>query len=227
MRLDDFRIVTADRRGNHHNVRAVNLLRPVTLENLGAHVHQALGDRRGFRIRAGNRIAEREQNFGDSAHSNPADADEVNALEIVKRHHHFCPCGLRAGPASPIATPSIKLTISCTACGFARRRALAAIDCSSAGCSNKPKISCVRRSAVSWGSGMSRAAPARSISWALRNWWLSVDAPKGMKMAARPAAATSAAVIAPARQTIKSAWANLSAMFPMKGRTSALISRRA
>ena len=46
---------------------------------------------------------------------------------------------------------------------------------------------------------------------------------EGMKMAARPAAATSAAVIAPARQTIKSACANLSAMFPMKGKTSASI----
>ena len=44
---------------------------------------------------------------------------------------------------------------------------------------------------------MTCAAPARSISWALRNWWLSVDAPKGMKMAARPAAAISAAVMAP------------------------------
>ena len=76
-------------------------------------------------------------------------------------------------------------------------------------------------------SGISRAAPARCISWALRNWWLSVEAPNGMKIAARPAAATSATVIAPARQTIRSACANRSAIFPMKGSTSALISRRA
>jgi len=41
------------------------------------------------------------------------------------------------------------------------------------------------------------------------------------------AAATSATVIAPARQTIKSACANRSAMFPMKGSTSPWISRRA
>ena len=41
-----------------------------------------------FRIRAGNRIAERQQDFGDAAHADPADADEMNALEIVKRHHH-------------------------------------------------------------------------------------------------------------------------------------------
>ena len=56
---------------------------------------------------------------------------------------------------------------------------------------------------------------------ALRVWWASVEAPKGMKMAARPEADTSATVIAPERQTIKSAWANLSAMFSMKGTTSA------
>ena len=75
-----------------------------------------------------------------------------------------------------------------------------------------------------------RDQPGRAgvrISSALRSLMASVAAPKGMKMAARPAAATSATVIAPERQTIKSAWANRSAMFSMKGRTSALNSRRA
>src|SRR5580704_13754346 len=62
---------------------------------------------------------------------------------------------------------------------------------------------------------------------ALRVWCASVAAPKGMKMAARPAAATSAVVIAPERQRIKSAWAKRSAIFSMKGTTSARNSRRA
>src|SRR6266700_8310415 len=48
-----------------------------------------------------------------------------------------------------------------------------------------------------------------------------------MKMAARPEAAISAAVMAPARQTITSAQAKRSDMFVRKGTTSALISRRA
>src|SRR5208337_543291 len=48
-----------------------------------------------------------------------------------------------------------------------------------------------------------------------------------MKMAALPAAATSAAVIAPARQTMMSAQAKRSAMFDRKGATSARNSRGA
>jgi len=55
------------------------------------------------------------------------------------------------------------------------------------------------------------------MACALRNWWLSVARPNGMKIAARPAAATSAAVIAPARQTRGRAQAKRSAMFVRKG----------
>ena len=64
-----------------------------------------IGER--LQIRAGNRVAEREQDFGDAAHADAADADEMDALEIVKRDVHGR------------ATSSIRFTISSTACGLA------------------------------------------------------------------------------------------------------------
>src|SRR6266481_4455810 len=127
----------------------------------------------------------------------------------------------------PRATSSIMLTMSRAAFGRARLRAAHDWRSISPGWSRREKISLLRRSGVSSGSGITRPAPARTISWALRNWWLSVACPKGMKMAARPEAAISAAVIAPARQTMTSAQEKRSAIFDRKGTTSAGYSRRA
>src|SRR5712692_9712834 len=129
--------------------------------------------------------------------------------------------------AYPWATSSIMLTTSRAAFGRARLRAAHDWRSISPGWSRREKISVLRRSGESSGSGITRPAPARAISWALRNWWLSVACPKGTKIAARPEAAISAAVMAPARQTTRSAQAKRSAMFVRKGTTSAAYSRRA
>src|SRR5207249_2871341 len=142
-------------------------------------------------VRAGYRIAECQENFGNTAHADAANADQVDSLKIAKRNHHaFALCRF----SCTFAASAMRFTISRAAWGRARPRA--AVDNSSIswGWSRRAKISPVSFSGVSSASDIRRPAPARDISCALRNWWLSVALPKGMKMAAQPAAAISTAV---------------------------------
>src|SRR3989454_1151736 len=215
VRFDDFRVVRFHRGGNDHHVRALHLLGAVPFEDGGAEISQPRGYARRLQVRSGNGITQCEKNFGDAAHADAADAHQMNALKIAKGNHHGR------------ATSSIKLTISRAALGRARLRARAESSTICAGRSSSEKISPARRCGVNSVSAMRRPAPARTITCALRSWWLSVEAPKGMKMAARPAAAISAVVMAPARQTIRSVWAKRSGIFVRKGTTCALISLRA
>ena len=62
--------------------------RRLALKGLRAQVLQPLGDGRRFGVRARNRVAQRQQDFGDTAHADPADANQMNALEIAERNHH-------------------------------------------------------------------------------------------------------------------------------------------
>ena len=54
----------------------------MSFEGDGAHGGQALGDRRGFQVGAGDLVAEVQQHLGDAAHADAADADEMNALNF-------------------------------------------------------------------------------------------------------------------------------------------------
>src|SRR6267143_1567581 len=224
VRFDDFGVICLHGRGSHDNVRSISIGSLVTLVNRGAEILESLGDRGRLGVRAGHGIAESQEHFGNTAHTDAANTDQVNPLKIAERAHHAL--ALRRFPCT-LAASSMRFTMSRAAKG--RASPCAAVDSFSIswGWSRREKISLVRLSAVSCTSEIRRPAPARVISCALRNWWLSVALPKGMKMAARPAAAISAAVMAPARQTITSAQAKRSAMSVRKGTTSALISRPA
>src|SRR6266481_6953851 len=224
VRFDDFGVVRLHGRGSHHHVRAVGIGSLVAFIDRGAEILETLGDRGRFGVRARHGIAERQEHLGDAAHANTANAYQMDALKIAERDHHaFALCKF----SCTFAACSMRFTMSRAASGRASPRAAADIFSISWGWSRSEKISPVSFSAVRSGSEIRRPAPARVISCALRNWWLSVALPKGMKMGARPAAAISAAVMAPARQTITSAQAKRSAMLVRKGTTSALISRRA
>ncbi len=166
VRFDDFRIVLLDCRGGHHNMRVFDVGRLVAFLDRRAKILKPLGNVRGLGVRAGNGVAERQQYFGDAAHTDAADAHQVNALKIAERNHH----GFALWPIPcTFAASSIKLTMSRVACGRASDRA--ACDCfsSCSGWSMREKISVVRRSAVSSFSEISRPAPARCISCALRS----------------------------------------------------------
>src|SRR5208282_567811 len=146
----------------------------VAFKDRCAKILQPLGDRGELGVRTGNRIAQREQNFGNAAHADAADADHVNALKIAKRYHHVCSGSFRLACPDPRgarrAASSIKSTISRAADGWAWRRADIAKFSISRGRSRREKISRVKRSAVSSCSGITRPAPAPAISCALRNW---------------------------------------------------------
>src|SRR5580704_13295318 len=196
MRFDYFDVLRMHRRGNHHYMRAMNVFRLMAFANHSAETFQSLRHGGGFQIRARNGVAGRKQDFGDAAHAASADAHQMDTLKIPERDVHC-----RVTPASPSSRP----TISSTACGCASVRARFSISVILRGWSRREKISFVSRSGVNSPCGISRAAPADCMASALRVWWASVAAPKGMKMAARPAADISATVIAPDRQTIRSA----------------------
>src|SRR2546422_568737 len=224
VRFDDFGVICLHGGGSHDNVRAIGVGSLVTFVHRGAEILETFGDRGRLGVRAGDSIAQRQEHFGDTAHTEAADANQVDALKIAERNHHaLAPCRF----PSTFAASSMRFTMSRAALGRASPRAAVDSFSISWGWSRREKISAVSRSAVSSTSEIRRPAPARDISCALRSWWLSVALPNGMKMAARPAAAISAAVMAPARQTIISAQAKRSAMLVRKGTTSALISRRA
>src|SRR5215831_3004356 len=223
VRFRYFGVVGSDRRRRDHDVRALDVCRFVAFVNGGTQVLETLGERGRLGVRAGDGVAESKQNFGDAAHTDAADAHQVYALKIPERNHHEnfpLPLACVLFPCTP-ATSSTMLTMSRAASGRASPRAFAASCRICPGSSSSPKISPVRRSAVSSFSIMTLPAPALAISCALRSWWLSVARPNGMKIAARPDAATSEAVMAPVRQTIKSAQAKRSAMLSRNGTTSA------
>jgi hypothetical protein len=86
--FDDFRIVRLHRGGSDDDVRAIGVRSLVSLENGRAQFLQPFGDVGELHVRAGNGIAQRQKDFGDAAHSDSADAHEVNALKITKGDHH-------------------------------------------------------------------------------------------------------------------------------------------
>ena len=84
VRGGDLGIVARDRGAGHHHFGACKILRAMAFEGEGAHGGQAMGDGRGFQVRAGNLVAEVQQHLGDAAHADAADTDEMNALNFGK-----------------------------------------------------------------------------------------------------------------------------------------------
>ncbi len=91
MRFDNFRIFGFDRGRRDDDVRVDHIARFMTVENRRAEILQAFGNRRKLCVGTGDRVAQRQQHFGDTAHTDSADAHQMNPLEITKRHHHGYP----------------------------------------------------------------------------------------------------------------------------------------
>ena len=84
MRFDDFGVIRLHGGGSHDNVRPVGIGSLMTLVNRGTQILEALGDRGRLGVRAGHGIAERQEHFGDAAHADAANTDEVNPLKIAE-----------------------------------------------------------------------------------------------------------------------------------------------
>ncbi len=89
MRFGNLGIVAAHGGGSYHDMRAENLFGLVAFENFRAQILEPLGDRGTLHVRSCDAVAQRQQHFGDSAHADPADADQVYALKISKCDHHI------------------------------------------------------------------------------------------------------------------------------------------
>src|SRR5690606_37314561 len=78
-----FRIVRGHGRGNDNSAHAFDVFGAVTNQHLGPKGFQTASDGRSLQIRTTDRIAEVQQNFGDSAHAGSTYTNEVDALDSV------------------------------------------------------------------------------------------------------------------------------------------------
>ena len=85
----DFGIVGANRRADDNHFGAGDVVGAVAFEDDRAERGQTLGDRRGLQVGAGNLVAEVEQDLGNAAHADAADADEVHALDFGEQAFSF------------------------------------------------------------------------------------------------------------------------------------------
>ena len=78
-RFHQFRIVLADRAGHDDAIGVEHVRRAVAAMHLRAELREATRDRVVRVVGARHLVAERAQHFGDAAHADAADADEVHA----------------------------------------------------------------------------------------------------------------------------------------------------
>ncbi len=78
----DFGVVACDGGTGDDDVSAGDVFGAMALEGERAECGEAMGDGRGLEVRAGNLIAEVQQDLGDAAHADAADAYEMNALNF-------------------------------------------------------------------------------------------------------------------------------------------------
>src|SRR6266849_109752 len=80
VRFDDFWVIRLHGGGSHDTLRAIGVGGFVTLVDRRAEVLEALGDGGRLSVRAGHGIPKREKYFGDAAHADATNTDEVNPL---------------------------------------------------------------------------------------------------------------------------------------------------
>ena len=88
-RLVQFRVAGFDGARDHNDFGLGQVLGPLAFEDMGPKASEALGDRGRFLVRALHDVAVVEQHFGDTRHSDAADAHKVDWADIERE---FC-CG--------------------------------------------------------------------------------------------------------------------------------------
>jgi len=102
-RRDHFRVVFFHCTGNHHHIGASNMFSGMPLRHACAGRSQALGRRIAAQIRAAHLETEIEQDLGNAAHADTANAYEMNVFDFV--FHRLSvrreELGVRCSPAHP------------------------------------------------------------------------------------------------------------------------------
>ena len=80
----NFRVVFADGGAGNNHLCAFGVLSAVSFKDGCAQPRQTLGHGRKLEVGAGNLVSEREQNLGDAAHADAANADKMNALYLCE-----------------------------------------------------------------------------------------------------------------------------------------------
>ena len=154
-------------------------------------------------VRPGHDVTEIGEQFGDAAHPDAANPDEMHPPRLPE-HRPLTPgpqgpsLGRRSTPTRDRRSPSRRRAAPARA--LPRPSAPAPRCRASAGQSVAPAPAPVASDCSSIS-----AAPADASVSALRRWWSSVAVGSGIRIAGFPAAVISASVVAPARQTIRSA----------------------
>ena len=96
------RVVPADGGAGHHDFGASHVLGAMAFKDNGPKLGQTLGDRRELQVRPGDFVAERQQDLGDAAHADAADAYEMNTLYFCEHglcdYRAFRDCNSNVGP---------------------------------------------------------------------------------------------------------------------------------
>src|SRR5262249_31784127 len=157
---DQLWIVALDGGRYHHDLRVAERGAGMADRNPGALVAQAFDIGAFGGIRTLHGVAEIDQDFGDTAHSDAADADEMDRADIARQFHCvFLPIVLTTRSANRSAA-------SIAPC----ERAARAIATSFCGSLASALISAASRSGVKSLCWRSRAPPARSSTPALAVW---------------------------------------------------------
>ena len=99
MRLGNLGIISGDGRTGHDGLGALDVLRPMALEDLRSQRYQPRRNRRMSQVGAADAVAKGEQHLGNAAHADAADAYEMNALNLGKHKDSIvkeCPSGCRS-----------------------------------------------------------------------------------------------------------------------------------
>ena len=85
----DFRIFRRNGGTGDHNLGGRYVFGAVSFKDRRAQAGQSLRDGRTLQVRAGNFIAEVQQDLGNAAHADAADAHEMNALNFGEHEIKF------------------------------------------------------------------------------------------------------------------------------------------
>ena len=82
--LEDFRIGRTNGGTYDNHIRPRDVLLTVPLKYSRAEPFQPVGDQGSLQVGTGDLVTKVEQDLGDPAHADPADTDEVNALNFCE-----------------------------------------------------------------------------------------------------------------------------------------------
>jgi hypothetical protein len=89
MRARDFGILGRDGGAGHDHFRIRDVFGAMAFQDSCAKTGEALRHRRTFQVRARDLIAEVQQNFGNAAHPNAADAYEMDTLNFCEHGNNL------------------------------------------------------------------------------------------------------------------------------------------